>query len=236
MESNGYFPDNIALSLRFFPAKTENCILYSGLNPLTLKLEIVQAELIVPRLKLSPSAPKTLAVPYEATKVITYVYPSEVNSFSRSLNLDQLPSKLAIVVLSEDQLAGKQGVNAFNFELNDVKTVKVRCNGQTYPDLNGIQVDKKNDDYIQAYHALFKELGVQQLPFNVILFEKNYCIFGVNLHSEKEKFGYCDVDIEFSSKPAKNLIVFILCFFDSKYAIGANGAFKCDVIRLIMYI
>ena len=221
-ESNGYFPDNVSFTLRFFPAKTENCIFASDpTKNYVLKAEITHAELVVPRIKLQPSAAKT--------KVLTYINPKDVSSFSRSLNLNQLPSKMAIVLLSEDQLAGKQGENSLMFEHHDVKSVKVSCNGNTYPDLNGLQIDKDNGDYVEPFNALFSELGAANLPFGELLYPKNYAIFGVNLHSTHDKFGTCVVDIDFSKSPSKSLVVMIVCFFDSKFSIGANGTFKCDV-------
>ena len=232
-ESNGYFPDTVSFTLRFFPAKTENCVFASHPTlAYVLKAEITHAELIVPRVKLQPLAAKTLTVPYQSTKVLTYINPKDVSSFSTSLNLDQLPSKMAIMLLTEKQLAGTKGENSLMFEHHDVKSVKVSCNGNTYPDMNGMQMDKDNNDYVEPFNALFSELGATNLPFGELLYPKNYAIYGVNLHSNHEKFGSCVVDIEFSKAPDKSLVVMIVCFFDSKFSIGANGTYKCDVPKV----
>lgn len=233
-QSDGFLPEHVALTLKLFPAKTENCVLSSGADKDTkpLMVQIDHAELIVPRLKLAPSPTKSISVPYESTKVITLVNQKDVQSFSRSLNLNRLPSKLAITVLSEDQLSGKIGVNGYNFEPRKVKNLKVRCNGICFPSYDGITNDEKNKDYVQAYNSLHAELGVSNLPFPSALYHKNYAIYGINLKNEKNKTGSCDVDIIFSEKPKENLIIFVLCFFESKYSVDAHGTFHCDVPKV----
>ena len=171
-ESNGYFPDNLSFTLRFFPAKSENCVFTSNTEKnYVLKAEITHAELIVPRIKLQPSASKTLTVPYQSTKVLTYINPKDVSSFSSSLNLNQLPSKLAIVLLTESQLAGKQGENSLMFEHHDVKSVKVSCNGNTYPDTNR----QRQQRLPGAVQCAFQRAGCRELAIRRVAVPEKLC-------------------------------------------------------------
>ena len=165
LQADGVFPENVSFTLRFFPTRSECCIEQSADPAMKLRAVIKHAELLVPRCKLS--VPKQLTVPYEATKVITFLNPKTITHFTRSLNLPELPSKILLGVLDEKKFKGDAIEHSYFFGHNDVKRVEVHCNGQTYPSQSGIVI--------------------------------------------------------FSKPPAENLVVYVICFFDSKFTIDSRA-------------
>jgi hypothetical protein len=233
LQAGVYFPDYVGFTLHFYPAKPVNCVLYDGeaATPPQIKLEILDAELHVPRCQLSTPALKQFPVQYESLKVLSYINPKEVQSFSRSLNINQLPKKLAIVVLGENQYHGINKPSAINFKNHNVKTVRVRCNGQTYPTAVGMSMDFEKEDHRQPYMALFSQLNAVNPHFGIGSIDDGYAIFGVDLPPGHKRakienggvYGTCDVDIDFGNKPAENLVILIFCFYDSQFSFNGKG-------------
>jgi hypothetical protein len=229
LQAGVYFPDHVGFTLHFYPARTLTCVLYNGTYD--LKLEILESQLFVPRCLLSTLPLKTFSARYENMKVLSYVNPKEVMSFSKSLNTNQVPKKLAIVVLTETQHRGGQmRPSIIRFQNHDVKSVRVRCNGQTYPTAAGMNMDFDKNLYHEAYNALFTQLKADNTHFGCGTFDSNYCIFGVDLppghHSGKEKngtYGTCDLDLEFANAPKENMVITVFCYFDSQFSFNDKG-------------
>jgi hypothetical protein len=231
LQAGVYFPDHVGFTLRFYPARTVTCVLYSG-GTYDLRLEILESQLFVPRCLLSSLPLKTFSTHYENMKVLSYVSPKEVMSFSKSLNTNQVPKKLAIIVQTEKQhRGGHMRPSIIKFGNHDVKCVRVRCNGQTYPTAAGMNMDFEKNLYHEAYNALFTELKAYNTHFGCATFETCYCIFGVDLppghrSSGKEKngsYGTCDLELEFSKAPNQNLVITVFCFFDSQFSFNDKG-------------
>jgi hypothetical protein len=232
LQAGAYFPDHVGFTLHLYPSNPTKCVIYDGDAPApTIKIELLEAELHVPRCQLSIATPKQFSVPYESVKVLSYVNPKEVQSFSRSLNISQLPKKLAMVVLSENQYHGINKPSAINFKNHDVKTVRVRCNGQTYPTSLGMTMDYEKEEHKQAYMALFSQLNAVDPHFGVDAFDNGYAIYGVDLPPGHKRgksgnavgYGTCDVDIDFAKKPSENLVILIFCFYDSQFSFDGRG-------------
>jgi hypothetical protein len=238
-QAGAYFPDNIGFTLNFYPSRLVNCILNVG-DETPLKLEILQAQLFVPRCHLSVQPLKTFTAPYESMKVLSYVHPKDVKSFSRSLNINQLPKKLAIVVLTEEQHQGVRLPSAINFKHQNVECIRVICNGQTYPTPAGMNLDFKNKAYLEGYHSLFTQLNAIAPPFNADTYDDGYAIFGVDLPpghkpTKVDKngiHGTCDVDIQFAEKPKENLVITIFCFYDAQFSFTKAGITHSGELKL----
>jgi hypothetical protein len=232
LQAGAYFPDHVGFTLQFYPSKPVNCILYGGEGAQPdIKLEILDAELHVPRCQISTPTLKQFSVQYDSMKVLSYINPKEVQSFSRSLNINQLPKKLAMVVLSENQYHGVNKPSAINFEHHNVKSVRVRCNGQTYPTAVGMLMDYAKEDHRQPYTAIFTQLNAVSPHFGIGGFDNGFAIYGVDLppgHKSSKIdnggiYGTCDVDIDFAKSPKENLVILIFCIYDSQFSFDSKG-------------
>lgn len=173
--------------------------------------------------------PKTLTTPYEATRVFTFTSPSNMLSFNRQLDMAQLPRNMAVVILTENQHYGVPGEHCYNFKPNNVRNVRLKVNGTSLPNANGIRCD--SEDYSEAYNSLFTELNAVHVPFPRLLYHKNYTIFGFNLRlpDRKPTNGICELSIEFSEPNDENLVVLLFCSFDSKFSIDTRGNFTSEI-------
>jgi hypothetical protein len=231
LQADNYFPDHVGLTLHFYPTQPTNCLICDIAAVPELRVEIVEAQLHVPRCQLSTQALKSFTTQYESVKVLSYVNPKEVMSFSRSLNINQLPKKLAIVVLDENQYHGVNKPSSINFKHHNVKSIRVRCNGQTYPTAVGMTMDFDKKDYREPYTALFTQLQATCPHFFIDHFDNGYAIFGIDLPPGHRPtkiengglYGTCDVDVDFAIKPTENLIVLIYCFYDSQVTFNSTG-------------
>ena len=232
LQADIYFPETVGFSLKFYPARSEACLQQqtaAGAQPVELKAEIEHAELLVPRLQVSSALTKTLSASFEAVKVLTFIHPKELSTFSRSLNVSPVPKKMAIVLLNEKQLAGAHDNHPFYFEHQNLKNLTVRCNGTVQPSLGGMRADFDKKDWSEPYNALFSQLGVTRVPFPMSMYDNGYGIYGVSLGEKTQKFGTVDVDIELGKVPTKNIAVLIFCFYDSKIKIDSKGEVQSDV-------
>lgn len=230
LQADTYFPETVAFNLRFFPARSMFCLfqgLQPGTEPIELKVNIHEAELLVPRLQMNSSI-KSVTANYEAAKTLTFISPKEVSLFSRTLNVSPVPKKIAIAIISEKQLNGTYKINPLYFQHEKVKNVTVRCNGQVFPTLGGLKSDFENQDWLEPYNALFTQLGAQSVPFTRQTFENGFTIFGVSLGEKPPKFGTVDVDISFAEAPTENLAILMFCFYDSKLQIDSKGVVHSD--------
>jgi hypothetical protein len=228
-QSGTYFPDNIGFTLNFFPSRLVNCVLNK--TNVELKLEILNAVLYVPRCQLTSSPLSNFTVPYASMKVLSYVSPKDVKSFSRSLNVNQLPKKLAIIIQSEDQHHGTDYPSSLTFKHHYVNNIRVRCNGQTYPTAAGMNMDFQKKQFSEAYDALYTQLKATEPHFDYEFFDNGYAIFGIDLPpghrptkiDKNGVYGTCDVDIEFGDKPTENLVISVFCFYDSHFSFNNRG-------------
>jgi hypothetical protein len=232
LQSSGYFPDTVSFSLNFIPTKTPLCILQYGATAEAkkVKVEIVSAELHVPRCVLTPTIPKSVSVDYESCKVLTFMSASSASTFSKPLNVNQIPTKIAVVLLTEDRYHGTVGKSPHYFGHHSVKTVSANVNGNCYPRLNGMQLDFANKSYLDAYNAIFTDLHARLPNFDHSTFDDGHTIYGINfqpghqdLPQKSPMYGTCCLNIEFATAPTVNLIVLIYCFFNTAYSIDTRG-------------
>ena len=241
LQSGSYIPDTTGFTLRFYPAKSDKCLLQeksavTAAGATTdqfqqLRVVISHAELRVPRCRLSGVLPKTITSNFECCKVLNYVSPKDMKTFSCSLNSDLLPSKIAMVLLSEDRFEGKQGESGLFFHHQYVGNITVKSNGNVLPTLSGMNMDPENKDWSQPYSALFTQLNAVNPYIALSSFDNGNAIYGISLqHGAKKPFkGTCDIDLTFQKAPTKNLVILLFCYYNSKYSIDKNGILKSEI-------
>ena len=243
LQSAAYIPDHTDMTLRFYPAKTNKCVLQTKSKIvkadktetedfLQVKLIITRAELHVPRSRLTVPILKNISSNFDCCKVFNYVSPKGIKTFSCSLNSDKLPTKVAIVLVSEGRYEGELGKNGLYFHHHQVSNVTVKSNNRVLPTLNGLNTNPEESNWAEAYTALFEQLGSKNPNMHLTTFDNGNAIFGVNLQPTSDKKmagGTCDIDIGYQRAPTKNLVILIFCYYDGKYAIDKNGNFTSSV-------
>ena len=247
LQSGSYLPDNTGFTLRLYPAKTDKCVLQSKTkittpgNPpvetedfLKVKVTITRAELHVPLCRLSVPIPKSVTTDYESCKVFNHVTQKGMKSFSCSVNSEILPSKMAIVMLSEKRYDGAPDKSGLVFKHQKVSNITVKSNGRVLPTLAGLNMDPENKNWSEAYSAIFGQLNAINPFLGFTTFDNGNAIYGINLQrgtfpDKKPLRGTCDIDITFQEAPATNLVVLLFCYYNSKYTIDKNGVLSSEL-------
>ena len=235
LQSGAYIPDNTGFTLKFYPAKSDKCILQSISGTETykhVKMTITHAELHVPKCHLI-SIPKSVTTDFECCKVFNYVSLKSMKSFSCSLNSEMIPSKMAIVILAEDRYEGTRGKSGLVFNHFKVSNITVKSNGRVLPTLGGMNMDPEKKNWSECYNAIFSQLNAINPNVTLSTFDNGNAIYGINLQPEnpdkKSVRGTCDVDITFQEAPGTNVVVLMFCYYQSRFAIDRNGIFASEI-------
>lgn len=232
------FPDHVSMTLRMYPARSSNCVLeqepVGEAATTNVKVVITNAIIQVPRYKLTVQ--KSMKADYECVQVLNYLNPKSLMSFSKSLNTNQLPKKLAVVILSEDQYHGLPHYSGHYFHHHNVSNITVQCNGNILPALGGLNIDAGQKHFHDGYNSLYEQLHSINPLLDLSSYDNGNAIFGINLQpggqpnrEKKPKFGQCDIEIQFSQASEKNLIILIFCYYDSSFSIDKNGIFQSSL-------
>ena len=244
LQADCFMPDNTGLTLRFYPTKTDKCVMQKpskvvkgGVEThenLQLKLIISKAELHVPRCRLTTPIPKTISGSYECSRVFNYVSQSGMKTFSTSLNTQLLPKKMAMIFLSETRYEGTKGKSGLVFNHHKVSNITVKSNGRVLPTLSGMNMDPENKNWTEGYDSIFSQLHAINPNINLTNFDNGNAIYGINLQrgtldERKLQKGTCDIDITFQEAPSTNVVILLFCYYDSKYTIDKNGFFASEI-------
>lgn len=238
LQTDGYFPDNVSISIRLYPAKSECCVV--ARNPVQYKITITDATLYVPRCKLSTPVPKNIEYETEFYKMLTYTHPSSSTHFSKMLDTSaKLPKKIAVMLIKEKQFNGNYSDSGFHFKHLNVSNITVQSNGHSFPNSSGLCPDFKARQYSDVYEALFSKLHAKNINFDYNTFDQGYTIFGFNLtpsgisdDEKKSRQGSCVLDITFGKAPDENVVVLILLIYDARFRFDSRGNFSSDVPKL----
>lgn len=230
--SDCLLPSHVDMVLRFYPTRSVNCLLQQeGSETLKAKVIISSAELYVPRCHTKNGVAKTIKVNYECTRVLNYLSPKTLMSFSKSLNVTKIPQKIAMVILTEGQYQGLEHFSGHYFHHNNVKNITVQCNGKIFPSLSGMNMDPSLKHYNEPYNALFEQLHAICPNIGLTNFDNGNSIYGISLEgaTNSSKYGTCDISVSFSEAPSNNLVILLFCYYNSSFTIDKNGIFHTDM-------
>ena len=237
-QSSGYFPDTVSCELRLFMAKPEVCILQEQADTyLQTRVVVTAANLRIPRFRMT-AMNKSLTTNYESCRVLSYISPKGMASFNKTFNMQQVPYKIAVAVITEERWNGKQDKSPIYFTHNDVSNISVKVNDQMYPNQYGMSVDggsaTTNGYYNEAYTALFEGFGAIAPPFSYSTMDNGYTIFPIMLtpsqqNENKPLYGAADINVSFKNAPAANMMVLIFCYYNDKFTIDKHGRFNSSL-------
>lgn len=234
LSSMAYWPDNVNISLRFYPTRTFNC-LQSMVTTDDCNVIINEAALHVPRLKCKTALPRSLSCNFETFKTMTFIHGKSLTNFSQSLVAGgQLPSRLAVIMLSEKRYNGSPEQTPLLWHHMDVKRAALKVNGITNPTTEGIVTDFDKNQFFTAYKALFDSLGAIDVPFPANGFNNGFTVFSFSLTPDNDKkrvTGSCELNLDFNKAPETNIVVMCLCMYSSTFTVS-NAEFTTDMPKL----
>jgi hypothetical protein len=207
------------------------------LEDVNLKLDILKMKLFVRKVEVLESVNmaiesvlKTSTIKYPIRRVVLtnlHVSNPARETPHQALFTGQLPRRLVFACVEGDAYRGTMKKSPFIFKHYNIKDVKVTCGGQTFP-LQPLNVDFKNNIYIQAYNQLFEALDQsRENKGNIISradFKNTHCIFAFDLTPDEDDNGHWDliregttsIDIKFGDAlPDSGLEIIVYAEFDN---------------------
>jgi hypothetical protein len=207
------------------------------LEDINLKLDILKMKLFLRKVEVLDSVNmaiesvlKTSTVKYPIRRVVlTNIHLSNParETPHQALFTGQLPRRLVFGCVEGDAYRGNIKKSPFIFKNFNIKDVKVNCGGQTFPQ-QPLNVDFKNNIYIQAYNQLFEALDQsRENKGNIISradFKNTHCIFAFDLTPDEDDSGHWDlvregttsIDIKFSDAlPDSGIEIVVYAEFDN---------------------
>jgi hypothetical protein len=244
------FPDNASIQIKLIPA--EHCLFENVIaaretdattgeervkiqTPNTYRVNILDAELIVPRIQLKRKIPRLLPHRFFKHKLLSFLHNKAEKEFGfKSLALNHIPNKCLVGIISEESFEGN--INNHRFYLRrgkDVENVLLRVNGKHLPTQFGYTIDARKGKVADAYLGLFNEFNAQ-----TSLTIKEFAwtpIFAFDCTTDKSGSkmqqslirGTTDLNIKFRELK-HNVYVLVLVIESGKFFIDKDGACILD--------
>ena len=202
-----------------------------------LKLEILKIKLYLRKVEILDSVNmaiesvlKTSTVKYPIRRVVmTNIQVSNpaTEAPHQTLFSGQLPRRIVFGCIEGDAYRGTYKKSPFVFKNFGIRDVRVICAGQTFP-MQPLNVDFKNNLYINAYNQLFEALDLARDNkgncINREDFKSTHCLFAFDLTPDEDDNGHWDlikegttsIDIKFSEKlPDSGIQIIVYAEFDN---------------------
>lgn len=216
-----------------------NFYLHSADGLAQYKIEILQANLFVRRIKVSPSVEIAHSRALEKCNAIYNMHKTEIElipipSGSRIFTKDglfagKIPKKLVFVLLSANSLNGGYDDSPFRFLGNNVHRIDITLNGEPVGD-TPISIDFANDLYMRAYQNLYASLNKSYSNMDMDIsmkdFKDMYSLFCFDLTSDS--CGNRDEHAEFDQRGNLRIVVGLKDVVQTLYALF-YGEFESSI-------
>ena len=170
-----YLVGDVTINIRIDPQSEAFCLMSSAG---TERFEILNAEFMVSYVKISDSVrlqhiaimsgtgrkglrPRPALYPLERGDVQAYNTAQGQLSFQKNdLFLGKVPRRVVVGLVRNDAYVGDKAHNPFNFQLFNLKSLKLLVNGEEYP-TPGIELE--DNGHVNGYNSLFLESGTMHL-------------------------------------------------------------------------
>src|SRR5215469_18321246 len=179
--------------IRLVRSKDAFCLMESNS---TSKIRILDANLLIRRVKISPGVLLALArmlskttAKYPLTRVEVKTFTIHAGLVGESIDnliLGQLPKRLIVGFVDNKAFNGDRKLNPFNFKNYGVNFFSLYIDGMQIPS-RPLQPNFSKDEplYVEAYHTLFSGTGIHFLnEGNTISrddYSRGYCLFAFDL-------------------------------------------------------
>ena len=249
-------PDNVDITIKLFPAKSETCIVSQDTptsttatketdkdaeatpkSPSEYRIQITDCSLYVPRITTKSTPNVDRAFTFTNWRTLAYTHQAGQTNFKKDIAIGEtLPQKAMVVFLTEKAYNGDWESSKLAFSHQNVSNVLMKCNQKHLPFINGYSCDfgSQNNHYHTAYNGLVTELGARNHAITNPSFQRNYAIFGFDCTPNKTGSvslhtplkGALELSVTFSDPPTSNLMVLVLLIHDGKFIISKSGTFN----------
>ena len=243
-----YLPSGIAMKLRLHPQQRAFCLMAPSTSN-DYKLQVLQATLIVRKVKVSPGVivghdealqEKPAEYPVVHKECKSFAIASGLLQFKQdNIFLGQLPTRVVLAMVTARAFNGSFEHNPFNFELFGAKLVQVYADGKP---VRSRPFQLTDSSYAESYNSLFRGMGrLDGDRGSVIKLEdwsRGYSLFAFNLapdgncddHGSLIQHGNLRVEVQFSEALAQAVQLLVYAEFDSMVKIDRDRQVFVDYV------
>lgn len=240
--------NGVEMRLRLIRTRDTFCLIDAANSA---SLHIVEASLIVRRVKLSPtvllSHARTLAsstAKYPLTRVDVKAIAIHSGVHGETLDnviLGQIPKRIILGFVDNQAFNGSVDLNPFNFKNQGINYLALYVDGVQVPS-KALQPDFANNLYVDAYHTLFSGTGIHFTDTGNCITRKDYpdgfCLLAFDLtpdlsancdtHWNLVKHGSVRVEVRFAAPLTKTVNCIIYAEYDNILEIDASRQVLVD--------
>ena len=236
---------HIDLTLEFTLADPDFYIMAPALNvqnTLKYRVEILEAHLVIKRLKLSNECNIKIEKAFQNNPIVyqfdrTRAWIKDVDtglstiSFTDFCNKNDLPKFLMCGFVKENSFAGKQECNPFNFIPNKVKSINLSKNGTSITGKR-LTMDYGRGNFSEAYYQFLESLGfwdgLEGCSTTPEAFSSGTTIYGFDLSTTCDGLNFVDqirqgnmeIDVLFDGDTDQKTKFVVLNIYESQISIN----------------
>jgi hypothetical protein len=232
-------PPRVDLKFQFTKADPEFYLTAdTGINGSEYEIHITKAELWIHKLQLENSKvmanemvwrTKPVKIPI-LREFMTYqtIDKGHKNVTIPNLHLGQVPDRIIFGILKSETFSGSYNTNPFNFEHFNLESIDFRLNSESLPGMP-IEMDYKNDNYMQAYTLLTKDWYRKRKGHFIShwAFSRGYAIYNIDTSHDNYSSvgahypvlrtgGILDLHLKFSEAPTVPICIVFKFIFNNQ--------------------
>ena len=246
-----YLINHCEIDIEILPHNDQFLIIAPGAaNDGQYRLEVVSCKLYIKKISLMDGLALDMARRIEQRPARYPLRKSMMKSlhidagryeFTGNLFMDQVPRRIILGLVANDDYVGRYSRSPFNFQNFNVREISIVSNGRMYPQAP-YDFDYENDKYVRAFHDMNEAIGfTNTLEGNGINYDrygKTHCIYVFNMTNSGDdqagvfdliKSGATAVSIKFAKEvPAKGVVLVVMGEMDSLLMVDRNRTVASD--------
>lgn len=242
--------NGVELQVKLVRSK-EGFNLMSSMTDAKFKVNIIEASLIVRRVRINPTvllahqkvlATTTAKYPIARAEVKVLTIPSGVQGKTLdNIFLGQIPKRCIIGFVNNVAFNGNLSMNPFNFQNYNINSFSLYVDGQQIPSKT-LQPSFNNNVYTTLYHTLFSGTGIHFLNEGNSIsredYPNGYCLMAFDLspdlsanshtHWNLIRYGSVRLEVRFESALTSTVNCVVYAEFDNIIEINKNRDITVD--------
>ena len=175
--------------------------------------------------------------PIKRVIVKNFVIPYNSSSFTiTGIQRGIMPTRVVCGFLETKAYTGNLKKNPFNFINFGMSKIKLKVASVPVPYADGLSLDFKNDQYVQAYDALYKNVRVTGNDLTYDEYKNGYTLYAFDLspdlcscdHFNLLKDGVLELEVQLDNPISESYTVIFYLEFDNVVEINKERAVSFD--------
>lgn len=231
---NKYMLSNVGVQVKLTRQRPEFYLMGDPEQVSKSTIQIEDCFMRVRRVKVSPSIMyhhamelerTTAKYPIKRVMVKYFALPFRASKTSISqVHSGILPSRVIVGFVPTAAFDGSADLNPYDFRHMNLTSLKLKVTSKNLPYSSGLDLDFKNDMYMQGYNSLYQNIRESANDISYDDYKDGYTLFAFNLSpdlcADGEQFselkdGSLDLDVDFEKLPEDSITAVFYLEFDN---------------------